>query len=721
MAEQFLVKFTPGRVAFTFLLTMLLLLPVHAAPEPPLEEPETIFPPDIEPPLPPIPPLRNVRSAEHTDSFTDSQGRVLQYRYSIPDGLSTTSPEGVLLYFHGNNAMTQQEILDGFFPSVEWDAAPRNLIPVVVASPETRSDGVTRQWYDEDQLTIQEFLQSKFEGHFEPDFNRIYFAGGSQGTCFLHDFIMAYGENYGGGFFGGCGCFNSPDPLWEPSQAFKDRFKVYIHTTTEDFLYETSQRGYGYYEYTLGMNTRGDLDKSGSHCIASWAAQDTALDWFIGLTEIPDEDFAPHWERISTLDDIRGIALGSLGNIWIAQKSGEETVRIWSRAGTNQPWTIRNTISNSNFSSLHDLDYTNGDLLLTAGQHLYRSADGGLNFTLLDSAGNYRYQIATDLSGRLFRDGYPVRWSDDGGDSWTELDSVNDYQLSTATVISNPPRLLTIDYSSDLRYLVSPSDGLSSALGNTALGPILTGGWDGSTLWGLTQAAEDYSYRLFKSTNQGSNWSQVNAPAATETYYYYGAGVTALSEDKLILHGGFGSSWLSQDGGVNWSRIPGLGAVNYGEITISPDNEVYYTSGTAAFRLVEQEEELDTDGDGTPDSLDLDDDNDGLEDTEEAQLGTNPLLVDSDGDGQNDGDDLFPINANHCFSGLVTLPDVMLKSGSHAVESTGDIASATRFEIGSGVNVELLAGQRIFLNPGFRADQGSQLHAAIDAASCVIR
>ena len=46
---------------------------------------------------------------------------------------------------------------------------------------------------------------------------------------------------------------------------------------------------------------------------------------------------------------------------------------------------------------------------------------------------------------------------------------------------------------------------------------------------------------------------------------------------------------------------------------------------------------LDTDGDGTGNNADPDDDNDGLLDTEEIALGTEPLVSDSDGDGANDG------------------------------------------------------------------------------------
>jgi PKD repeat protein len=50
----------------------------------------------------------------------------------------------------------------------------------------------------------------------------------------------------------------------------------------------------------------------------------------------------------------------------------------------------------------------------------------------------------------------------------------------------------------------------------------------------------------------------------------------------------------------------------------------------------------DNDNDGIPDSEDPDDDNDGLTDIEELNMGTNPLLKDTDGDGINDNLDEYP-------------------------------------------------------------------------------
>lgn len=54
----------------------------------------------------------------------------------------------------------------------------------------------------------------------------------------------------------------------------------------------------------------------------------------------------------------------------------------------------------------------------------------------------------------------------------------------------------------------------------------------------------------------------------------------------------------------------------------------------------------DTDKDGIPNTRDDDDDNDGLSDEQEANLGTDPLDPDSDDDGVIDGKDAFPKDPN---------------------------------------------------------------------------
>jgi len=57
-------------------------------------------------------------------------------------------------------------------------------------------------------------------------------------------------------------------------------------------------------------------------------------------------------------------------------------------------------------------------------------------------------------------------------------------------------------------------------------------------------------------------------------------------------------------------------------------------------------ESADNDNDGIGDNADTDDDNDGLSDQEEADAGTDPMNPDSDGDGVNDAEDAFPLDAD---------------------------------------------------------------------------
>ncbi|MBU1130566.1 thrombospondin type 3 repeat-containing protein [Patescibacteria group bacterium] len=55
-------------------------------------------------------------------------------------------------------------------------------------------------------------------------------------------------------------------------------------------------------------------------------------------------------------------------------------------------------------------------------------------------------------------------------------------------------------------------------------------------------------------------------------------------------------------------------------------------------------ETLDTDGDGIGDNADVDDDNDGWSDSQELTAGTDPLRKDTDGDGVNDPQDAYPLD-----------------------------------------------------------------------------
>lgn len=98
-----------------------------------------------------------------------------------------------------------------------------------------------------------------------------------------------------------------------------------------------------------------------------------------------------------------------------------------------------------------------------------------------------------------------------------------------------------------------------------------------------------------------------------------------------------------EDAWVRWSPS------GYGDHTIRVvlDNDPGYVDGNLSDNaaMVTAFVDRDTDGDGVPDRQDDDRDNDGLLNSEEASLGTDPLRADTDGDGVDDKKDVFPLDA----------------------------------------------------------------------------
>ncbi len=539
-----------------------------------------------------------VQAAQFTDTFTDSQGRTTLYRYSLKDGWDKTSPRGALVYFHGNNSNTQQEVIDMFFWGTEQDAYQRDLIPIVVTSPQTRPDGKTRQWYDEDKKLIQELLQGHFKNAFKLDFNKIIFSGGSQGTCFLHDFIMQYGEQYGGGFYAGCGCFNSPNPIWTPSETFKNRFKVFVHATTEDFLFESSQNGYGYYKYTLGLNTRGDFNRTGAHCSASNEVEKGAYDWLLGLKEVNDVGFEPHWKRISSMNEIKGFAIEENGSLLVLQQTDTNQASLWRSSNNGVNWSLV-----KKFSEVPNYLIILGKTIFVAlNSGLYSSTDNGANFQLVSKETSTIY--ASDSLNRLYSAGNsPLQISKDFGKTWSYLKANNDYVFIPAysnTFNTMDSRLfLATGYTDNLPYLSKDQGNSWTVLKDTSVGKPFSVALDGNNkLWGLS--SQNSYYRLFQSTDLGTTWNAVNLPTRMNEYFYWGAKVEVLNNGEMWLHGGGNASWNSSDQGQNWKRVYGAETISNGKI-FQLNQQLYLTNGRGIFNLIRQPETTTTPTTTTPD------------------------------------------------------------------------------------------------------------------------
>ena len=247
-------------------------------------------------------------------SFTGSTGRSILYRYWIKDNWDTSQPRGLLIFFHGNNKATAEDIRSWGFVSLD-DAFDLGLAVANVASPNSRGEGPadlfgydldsygTRVWARADQRLIHELLQSDFNSTLAIDHHRIVFMGGSQGTCFLAEFLERYIGVYAGGFHAWCGCFwtapsNPPrrrSPTWRPffqwtplaSSFVKSRFRVFVEATTGDFLHADGVAMEKYYSELLGLDTRSDLEAPGGHCSTGTTPRADIWKWLSSVSVPP--------------------------------------------------------------------------------------------------------------------------------------------------------------------------------------------------------------------------------------------------------------------------------------------------------------------------------------------------------------------------------------------------------------------------------------------------
>jgi hypothetical protein len=120
----------------------------------------------------------------------------------------------------------------------------------------------------------------------------------------------------------------------------------------------------------------------------------------------------------------------------------------------------------------------------------------------------------------------------------------------------------------------------------------------------------------------------------TVTYPVNGKEIVILQDELIKVIGG------QKDGIFVDVNFPVAGDIDLNVKVIDQGNPE---------QVIENKEKVtvlvDTDRDGQANINDADDDNDGLSDVDEVAIGTNPLLVDTDGDGFSDTKDVFPLDS----------------------------------------------------------------------------
>ena len=248
-----------------------------------------------------------------TDAFTDSTGRTIRFRLQFGADWDLGRPRGVELYFHGNETGTETDMLDAYkYLRPDSFSLDKGMLRAAVASPYSAKAGSIigsslnndgrRGWLPDDARLIHELLQSDFGGNAAIDRDRIVFTGDSQGPCFINHFLQRYAGVYGGGFHSDCGCLYwgsawppnfvnpwSPTVSWTPHavSAVAPRFKVFVQSTTGDFLHDHSVAMRDLFRDVLGFETRWDLDAPGGHCAAGATPYGTVFEWLSDTAPAP--------------------------------------------------------------------------------------------------------------------------------------------------------------------------------------------------------------------------------------------------------------------------------------------------------------------------------------------------------------------------------------------------------------------------------------------------
>ncbi|UCF08876.1 MAG: DUF11 domain-containing protein [Thermoplasmata archaeon] len=267
---------------------------------------------------------------------------------------------------------------------------------------------------------------------------------------------------------------------------------------------------------------------------------------------------------------------------------------------------------------------------LTVDQIIIRDALSGVGNPLtqlsLDGGDTFPFYAAgyNSTTGTSVRD-IPVTWTLATGLGSIDINSGYQTNLTASSATgTNATGNLTAAFQGitatvSLVVDLSPAAPANFAVTQVAEGGSLTLSWTAST------EADVAGYRIYRSTESGANFTLLTTAVGRDS--------TSHTDTDL------------NDGTIYYYYIQAYDA--------GPN----YSPATSE---IGKQSDKDTDGDGQFNLVDTDDDEDGLSDTEEESLGTNPLLKDTDGDGHDDGEDDYPLDAEKWKKEAEGLPVALL-------------------------------------------------------------
>jgi hypothetical protein len=511
-------------------------------------------------------------------TFTSTTGRTTSFSLQLPVDFDPAVARGIVLYLHGNDDDEGGNFYPGLY-RVPENTADHGLVPAVAMSPDTRTneDGsIVRDWLFEDDIVLEQLLDSDFGGCLKLDRDKVFFAGESQGTCILSSMLTSFlWRKYRGGVLGYCGCWGFQEYSWPVNPVeLRSRFKVFVENTTEDFLYNRGLMGFDHYYYNYGLDVRTDLLRPGQHCMDARIHGAEALSWMLGQSDYPKEEtFEPHWQQLdSKLNYGNAIAIDAGGRVVAAlarptlteeqrEQIGQKRREFGSDSAAFNDWALASfpeferppiQIEASDdygetWSHIATLDSLLFDALASNDGHFYIATSTGLlrddgtgkafaPYGLIDQRVD---AIEEDELGTLYAYGavlMNVKRSKDRGLTWEDL-----------TQAPTPVGALQQE-----RDMLLYSDGVLTAMQN-----------DGTILY---------------SADHGDTWESSNLPATPFGFTHFGATFYLLSAQGTMLH-------VSPDSGKTWSpaTLPSSDFL-LSAMSVTPQGHLIVQGGELAYR-----------------------------------------------------------------------------------------------------------------------------------------
>ena len=632
--------------------------------------------------------------------FRDDQGTTVNWAYDVD--LAHSGMNGVLVYFHGNNAGSARSRNGADYGRIQSLAREQNLVALVIASPEGSHSEIpwhtpffsgdgTRFWnYDRDLDVVHDLLQSGIGGLLNIDFNQVFLMGSSQGTCFLNRFLTRWGHHYGGGVLADCGCSEGLEPLWMPNKETVGQFRVFVRAATNDYLHRLSEQAYGYYKYVIGIDTRADLKREGGHCAGGDISDADALDWLVDDVGLPDDDVEePHFKRVNVFDRLVGMVADAEGRLWIVQQESDGTspsASLWRSVDRGESFELVLRMPHKVF----DLDASNNTLIITTSDGtLYRSNQSLTAFDLLPTtslpisptAVKSSFQgvvgwphirqsptLTTTPTGDLLliqlddKAQITTHISSDIGDSWKESPGP---QGKYDSVFVQPDPI----NSEDEHWFLTVEPDVAWYSKDSSLSwqklqvpdPVGSLAWDGRKM--ILFDRDVFGSARF-SDDMGATWelAETSYPISVSFGLYGSARLAALGNGDVLLLGGGRDGHLYNGHRNEWRQIYGGAGIGF-----RPDSslsrvhkvavdrvrgDIFVSDGRGIFRIdaeyrVSADEFAaysDLDNDSVPDAIDeFPSDPDEYLDTDMDGIGNNEDK-DDDGDGIDDVTDASPLD-----------------------------------------------------------------------------